>query len=86
MPKLLSTINTQRVEGSIRRALREWLHDPRTLGAHLRLKFNDLDIAFEHGQWWVTSRESGAAWSVVDAYPGYGLGFDFERVAEGEES
>ena len=41
---------------------------------------------FEHGQWWITEPETGAAWSVVDAEGGTAVdGFDFEQVAEGEE-
>lgn len=58
------------------------------------LAFRDYDIAharqisvdFEHGQWWVTDKPSGAAWSVVDA-EGRGAidGFDFERITQGDE-
>jgi hypothetical protein len=45
-----------------------------------------LTADFEHGQWWVTHRLSGAQWSVVDAEGGRAvLGLDFERVTEGEE-
>ena len=40
---------------------------------------------FEHGQWWVTNRTTGAQWSVVDAEgPGTANGFDFEQVTEGD--
>lgn len=41
---------------------------------------------YEHGQWWISCLETGAAWSVVAA-AGYGSidGYDFEQVAEGEE-
>lgn len=46
-----------------------------------------LSVDFEHGQWWITELETGAAWSVVDAEGGHAVdGFDFEQVSEGDES
>lgn len=46
-----------------------------------------LHGVFEHGQWWVECRDCGRQWSVVDAEgPGTCDGFDFEVVAEGNES
>lgn len=47
----------------------------------------DLSADFEHGQWWVTARDSGAQWSVVDADGVRSVdGFDFEPVTEGTEA
>lgn len=46
----------------------------------------DLQLDFEHGQWWVTILGSGAQYSVVDATGGSSVdGFDFEQVTEGDE-
>lgn len=45
-----------------------------------------LSADFEHGQWWVTNRRTGAQWSVVDAVGGRAVnGFDFEQVTQGDE-
>jgi hypothetical protein len=45
----------------------------------------DLCAHFEHGQWWITEPDTGAAWSVVDAVGGRSVGgFDFEQVSEGD--
>lgn len=46
----------------------------------------DMSADFEHGQWWVTDRNTGAQWSVIDASGGRSVdGFDFEPVTDGEE-
>jgi hypothetical protein len=53
--------------------------------AHKSLKLRNLSASFEHGQWWVEHRPTGAQWSVVDAEGGPAVnGFDFEQVTEGE--
>ncbi len=39
-----------------------------------------LQTDFEHGQWWITDRLSGAQWSVHDTQNGFG----FEQVSQGE--
>ena len=45
-----------------------------------------LSAVYEHGQWWIEDRDSGAQWSVVDAEGGRSVdGFDFEQVTQGEE-
>lgn len=45
-----------------------------------------LSVFFEHGQWWVENKVTGAQYSVVDAEgPSAIDGFDFEQVTEGEE-
>ena len=45
-----------------------------------------LRADFEHGQWWITDRTTGAQWSVIDAEGAQSVdGFDFERVTEGDE-
>ena len=42
---------------------------------------------FEHGQWWVTDRRTGAQWSVVDCESRAGVPYlDFEQVSNGEEA
>ncbi len=44
-----------------------------------------LEVAFEHGQWWVLTT-CGASWSVVDAADGKGgEWFAFEQIDQGEE-
>lgn len=46
----------------------------------------DVNVDFEHGQWWVNHILTGACWSVVDASGGSSVdGFDFEQISEGEE-
>ena len=58
------------------------------------LSFMDYDVAharqiaadFEHGQWWVTDKPTGAVWSVVDVEGDSAIdGFGFEQIASGEE-
>lgn len=45
----------------------------------------NLQYDFEHGQWWVTYKPSGAQWSVVDCQTGGGEDyFDFEQVSDGD--
>lgn len=49
-------------------------------------KVGDVNVDFEHGQWWVTEILTGAQWSVVDVEgPNTSDGFDFEQVSLGEE-
>jgi len=56
---------------------REW--------AQANLRKRKLSTFFEHGQWWVEHRTTGAQWSVCDA-EGLGIigGFCFEQVTRGE--
>ena len=45
-----------------------------------------LQADYEHGQWWITDRDTGTQWSVVDAEgPGTHNGFDFEMVTPPDE-
>lgn len=67
---LQSETNTRAVERRIRGE------------ARAILRKRDLQTDFEHGQWWVTHRPSGAQWSVVDT----NFGFDFEQVTGPDES
>jgi hypothetical protein len=54
--------------------------------AHKALGRGRYRADFEHGQWWIEHRPSGAQWSVVDAEGGPAVdGFDFEQVTEGTE-
>lgn len=54
---------------------------------------NTYSADFEHGQWWITCRETGHQWSVVDTVFHHAEGnvlhlihgFDFETVTEGSE-
>ena len=49
--------------------------------ARISLSDSRLQADFEHGQWWISSRSTGAQWSVVDAEGGPAVnGFDFEMV------
>ncbi len=46
----------------------------------------DLQVDFEHGQFWVTNVSTGAQFSVCDAVGGDAVdGFTFEQVTEGDE-
>jgi hypothetical protein len=73
--KLKTETNTQSMERRILKAAGERL-------GHRR----DLSADFEHGQWWITNRRTGAQWSVVDAEGGPSVdGFDFEQVTQGDE-
>jgi len=75
---MLKTENPATSPRRILRAARAILAPP--------LRRGRLEAHFEHGQWWVTDRLTGAAWSVVDAEGGRSvLGFDLEQVAEGDE-
>jgi hypothetical protein len=51
--------------------------------AHKALNRRNLTAFFEHGQWWIEHRPSGAQWSVCDA--SCPDGFDFEQVTHGNE-
>ncbi len=47
----------------------------------------NVNPAFEHGQWWVICGPCGAIWSVVDAEGGQSYnGLDLEEVDTGDES
>lgn len=45
------------------------------------LKEKDLQVDYEHDQWWITYLPTGAQWGVHDTENG----FCFEQVSEGEE-
>lgn len=45
----------------------------------------DLQVDFEHNQWFVTHKPTGTQWSVHDAEINGWDTFDFEQVSEGEE-
>lgn len=75
---LLSSLNTEDAQERIKTAFAQ--HE-----ASIR-PIDDYSFDFEHGQWWVTCRETGCQWSVVDAEGGASVdGFDFEVVTEGSE-
>ena len=68
---------TEDPKTSVRRILR---------AARAVLGRRGLSAVYEHGQWWVEHRPSGAQWSVVDAEGGGSVdGFDFEQVTQGDE-
>lgn len=76
MTALRSTINTPEIEQQI------------TLDAidHLDLDARDVQADYEHGQWWITDRRTGAQWSVVDCESINGAEyFGFEQVSRGED-
>jgi hypothetical protein len=53
--------------------------------ATLDLDKRKMQLDFEHGQWWVTDKRTGAQWSVCDAEgPGSVDGFSFEQVTQGD--
>jgi len=46
-----------------------------------------LNAFFEHGNWWVSCRDCGATWSVVDAEgPDVIDGLDLEDISDGDGS
>jgi hypothetical protein len=48
------------------------------------LRRRNLSAFFEHGQWWIEHRPTGAQWSVVDAEGGAAVdGFDLEQITMG---
>jgi hypothetical protein len=70
--------NTQTMERRVLAAARK-----SNLSTHPRL---NLRADFEHGQWWITDRFTGAQWSACDAVGASVInGFSFEQVTEGEE-
>jgi hypothetical protein len=68
---LKTETNTQKMERKVLRA------------AHDSLGNQRLSAFFEHGQWWVESKSTGAQWSVCDTNTPNG--FCFEQVTKGEE-
>ena len=66
--------NTRTMEKRIRSAFR---HAPEYRGR--------FETFFEHGQWWITDKRSGAQWSVNDASVEGREGFSFEMVTPPEE-
>ena len=75
MTEILRTeTNSPAVERDIRRTARKLLG----------LSALNMQTDFEHGQWWVTERHTGAQWSVCDEYGE--LGFCFEQVTQGEDA
>ncbi len=67
-------LNTEKNTVSMGRKVRSAAYDAK-LG-HI----GDLQTDFEHGQWWVTNRRTGAQWSACDT----DRGFDFEQVTKGD--
>ena len=67
---LMTETNTPAMEKRV-------LHD-----ARLVLGKRNLIAIFEHGQWWIEHRPSGAQWAVNDTNIGL---FDFEQVSLGDE-
>ncbi len=70
----MTETNTPEMEGRICRAARS--HKPK-----LARNLLDLQTDFEHGQWWITNRATGAQWAVCDT----DTGFDFEMVTCGDD-
>lgn len=57
-----------------------FIYDDEKLSLH-----QNVNTYFEHGQWWVSCNDCGAAWSVVDAIIDNEEIFDFEEVSAGDE-
>lgn len=70
---LKTETNTTKMEARVRRAAR----------IDLKIPPAELQTNFEHGQWWITHKTTGAQWSVCDANTN--TGFTFEQVTEGEK-
>jgi hypothetical protein len=69
---LKSEINTEAVRKEIGAAARKHFHK------------RNIDVFFEHGQWWIIP-PSGAAYSVNDSVTNGVPGFSFEQVSEGND-
>lgn len=70
MPELISTTQTCKAHATIQTAFRK----------RMRVrKLATYQFDFEHGQWWVTHKPSGAVWSVIDT----SYGVDFELIEGG---
>ena len=72
--------NTQAMDRKVMAAAKEAIR-----AGKLNAKPRGVASFFEHGQWWIEDRQTGAQWSVVDSEPGYGAGFDFEQVSRGDD-
>lgn len=72
---LLTEQNTPKVDRMIHRAVQDAIADR-------DLPKGTYGTFFEHGQWWIQEKRSGAQYSVCDAEPGQ---FCFEQVTVGEE-
>jgi len=71
---LLTEKNTAKVEKMVLSA------------ARAQLRRRNLFAFFEHGQWWVEHKFTGAQWSACDGYDAKtNTHFVFEQVTEGEE-
>ncbi len=52
----------------------------------LGFKIEDVQTDFEHCQWWVTHKPTGAQWGAEDAEgPGSVDDFSFEQVTPGDD-
>lgn len=71
--KLVSTTNTEAAERKVKTAFRGF--------TRIR-NLDDYQFDFEHGQWFVTRKSTGALWSVVDT----SSGLDFEVLEYGDEA
>ncbi len=70
----------------IRGAFADWANDANwTPSDEDGVGEQDLQVDFEHGQWFVTHKPTGAQWSVNDAEVNGEDTWDFEQVSEGEE-
>jgi hypothetical protein len=68
--KLKTETNTPEMEERVLLAAYAALSEPMT----------NLFADFEHGQWWITLKDSGTVFSVADATGGKSVdGFDFEQ-------
>ena len=49
------------------------------------LNVSDIQVDFEHGQWFVTQLSTGAQWSVHDAESNGNEYFEFDQISEGDD-
>ena len=73
---LLTEQNTPKVERLVYRALTNAFRNS------WKYKRSEWNAFFEHGQWWVENRRTGAQYSVCDSSPDT---FCFEQVTIGQE-
>lgn len=75
--------NTPSMAREIELAFEEWSNEGNWVDQEKEVRASQLSVDFEHGQWWVTHRPTGAQWAVNDAVIDGRESWDFEQISEG---
>ena len=73
-------LNTEKNTAAMERRVLRAAKDAARAG-EIHAKPRNITTVFEHGQWWIEDRDSGAQWSACDT----NRGFCFEQVTDGQE-